>query len=125
MFDALTTLEGLAGWWTPLVSGTPAAGGEVKFAFAGLDEKIVMRIDDATSPSQVTWTCLTHAGHPEWRGTTIVFELAQDDRSRGVLKFRHVGLNRTLNCYETCETGWDHFLASLLSYVERGAGRPF
>jgi uncharacterized protein YndB with AHSA1/START domain len=35
VFDALTTLEGLAGWWTSLVSGTPTAGGKVEFAPLG------------------------------------------------------------------------------------------
>lgn len=125
LFDALTTLEGLACWWTPLVSGIPTAGGEVEFAFAGLDEKIVMRVDDATPPSNVTWTCLTHTGHPEWQGTTVVFELEAPDDDAGLLKFRHLGLTPTLDCYETCETGWDHFLASLLNYAERGEGTPF
>jgi uncharacterized protein YndB with AHSA1/START domain len=125
VYAALTTLGGLAGWWTPLVGGTPTAGREVEFAFAGLDQKIVMRVDNATPPSNVTWTCLTHTGHPEWQGTTIFFELAQDDDGSGLLKFRHAGLNPTLDCYETCEIGWEHFLASLLSYAEHGRGSPF
>jgi uncharacterized protein YndB with AHSA1/START domain len=125
VFDALTTLEGLAGWWTSLVSGTPTAGGEVEFAFAGLDEKIVMRVDDAQPPSKVIWTCLAHTGHPEWQGTTIVFELAQDEADAGLLRFRHVGLTPVLSCYETCESGWDHFLESLLRYAQYGDGSPF
>jgi uncharacterized protein YndB with AHSA1/START domain len=125
VFDALTTLEGLAGWWTSLVSGTPTAGGEVEFAFAGLDEKIVMRVDDAQPPSKVIWTCLAHTGHPEWQGTTIVFELAQDEADAGLLRFRHIGLTRVLSCYETCESGWDHFLESLLRYAQYGDGSPF
>ncbi len=34
VFDALTTLDGLAGWWTSLVTGTPTAGGTIEFRFA-------------------------------------------------------------------------------------------
>jgi hypothetical protein len=30
-----------------------------------------------------------------------------------------------LSCYETCETGWEHFLASLLEYTEHGERNPF
>lgn len=122
--DALTTLGGLAGWWTSLVRGSPAAGGEIEFAFAGLDEKIVMRVDQATPPSTVIWTCLAHTGHPEWQGTTIVFELIRDGNDAGVLRFRHIGLSPVLSCYETCDRGWDHFLASLLSYAQGGEGSP-
>jgi uncharacterized protein YndB with AHSA1/START domain len=125
VFEALTTLDGLAGWWTPLVSGNANAGGEVELAFAGFDEKIVMRVDDATSPSRVTWTCLLHTGHPEWQGTRIVFELTEEDDDDGLLAFRHVGLNPHLDCYETCESGWEHFLASLVSYAQDGEGSPF
>jgi uncharacterized protein YndB with AHSA1/START domain len=125
VFDALTTLEGLAGWWTSLVSGTPTAGGKVEFAFAGLDEKIVMRVEEATRPSTVIWTCLAHTGHPEWQRTTIVFELAQGEDDAGLLRFRHIGLTPVLSCYETCENGWDHFLDSLLSYAESSEGSPF
>lgn len=124
LFDALTTLDGLAGWWTPIVSGNPTSG-ELRFGFAGLDEEIVMRVDQATRPTTLIWTCLAHTGHPEWEDTRIVFELETDEESGGLLKFRHVGLIPGLSCYETCETGWEHFLASLLDYAEHGQGRPF
>jgi uncharacterized protein YndB with AHSA1/START domain len=125
VFDALTTLDGLAGWWTPIVRGTPTTGGAIEFGFSGLDEKVVMRVAEATRPSSVVWSCLTHTGHPEWEGTTIVFQLTPTENQPGVLKFRHVGLSPTLTCYQTCETGWDHFLTSLLNYAEHGAGNPF
>jgi uncharacterized protein YndB with AHSA1/START domain len=125
VFDALTTLDGLARWWTPIVSGNPAEGGEITFAFAGLDEKIVMQVQQAKRASSVIWSCLTHTGHPEWEGTRIVFELRKREDASGVLKFRHVGLIPRLTCYETCESGWEHFLMSLLDHAEHGKGRPF
>jgi hypothetical protein len=42
-----------------------------------------MQVEEATRPSAVIWTCLSHTGHPQWLRTTIVFELAQaeDDLS--------------------------------------------
>ena len=125
VFDALTTLDGLAGWWTPVVSGTPTSGGEIRFGFAGLDEVIVMRVEQATHPSTVIWCCVTHTGHPEWADTRIVFELEPGDGSSGALRFRHIGLVPRLSCYETCETGWERFLASLVEYAEDGTGAPF
>lgn len=125
VFDALTTRSGLAGWWTPLVSGTPSPGGQIELGFAGVDETIVMRVDHAQPPSNVTWTCLEHTGHPEWQGTTIVFELSHVNPDAGLLRFHHIGLHPALACYETCEAGWDHFLASLLSYAQSGKGSPF
>jgi uncharacterized protein YndB with AHSA1/START domain len=125
VFDALTTLDGLAGWWTPIVSGAATTGGEIELGFSGLDERIVMRVDEAIRPSTVIWTCVAHTGHPEWAGTRIVVELAPGAAGRGLLKFRHVGLTPRLRCYETCDSGWEHFLRSLLDYAERGNGSPF
>jgi uncharacterized protein YndB with AHSA1/START domain len=124
VFDALTTLDGLAGWWTTLLAGDPAAGGQVEFRFRGMDEKIVMRVDEASRPTRVGWTCLAHSGHPEWEGTTIAFELL---RLNGLtcLRFRHAGLTVDLDCYKVCKAGWDRFLASLLDYAATGHGRPF
>ena len=125
IFDALTTLDGLAGWWTAIATGTPTAGGTFELGFDGLDEKIVMRVENAERPSTVVWKCLKHTGHPEWEGTTIEFALAQNEPTSGLLNFKHIGLIPALTCYETCEIGWEHFLSSLLDYAEKGEGDPF
>lgn len=37
VFEAITTLEGLGGWWTPIVKGQAIAGGELRFGFEGLN----------------------------------------------------------------------------------------
>jgi uncharacterized protein YndB with AHSA1/START domain len=124
VFQALTTLEGFAGWWTPLVEGSPTTGGEMTFAFEGVDETIVMRVDDSRADI-VNWTCLVHTGHPEWESTAIAFQLHEPDDKTTLLKFRHQGLVPTLDCYLACEHGWNHFLNSLAGYVERGEGTPF
>jgi uncharacterized protein YndB with AHSA1/START domain len=125
VFNALTKLDRLAGWWTPIVSGNPATGGEIRFGFAGLDEEILMRVEEARHPSLAIWSCLTHTRHPEWEGTRILFQLEGESDRAGLLRFRHTGLIPQLSCYETCENGWDHFLGSLLDYAEHGTGSPF
>jgi len=121
---ALTSLEGLAGWWTPLVGGDPTPGGTLQFGFAGLDETIVMLVEDSSTSHEVLWTCLANTGHPEWEGTRIAFRLTSTE-SGSLLSFRHSGLTRSLSCYDACERGWDHFLTSLMQYAETGVGNPF
>jgi uncharacterized protein YndB with AHSA1/START domain len=124
VYEALTTLEGLAGWWTPIVHGSPTSGGAITFGFGGLDETIVMRVDDATFPASVTWTCLAHTGHPEWEGTTLTFELHERGPNICLLNFRQQGLVPELDCYLACKHGWEHFLASLAKYAVHGQGSP-
>ncbi len=125
VFDALATLEGLRGWWTPLVSGSPESGGDLRFDFEGMDEHIVMHVERASRPSSVSWTCVVHTSLEDWAGTRVLFELAPRGPGGCDLTFRHVGLTRALECFDDCKLGWDHFLASLFAYVDRGKGMPF
>jgi uncharacterized protein YndB with AHSA1/START domain len=122
--SALTTLEGIAGWWTALVEGSAQPAGTIELRFDGLDERITMHVDSAAAPTGVIWTCTTNTGHPEWAGTTVMFGLTPTSAGT-VLAVRHVGLTNSLVCYEQCSTGWARFLASLKAYVERGAGSPY
>ena len=38
-----------------------------------------------------------------------------------MLRFKHVGLNPKLECYQICERGWDHFLKSSLKTMSKQA----
>ena len=125
VFDALTTRAGLRGWWTTRVKGRGREGGELRFEFDGLDEHITMRVEHAARPTSVTWTCVEHTELDEWAGTTISFALAPSGADRCELRFHHAGLTPKLACFDDCKAGWDHFLASLVGYVERGEGEPF
>ena len=125
VFDALTSLEGLMGWWASSARGSGSAGGRFKLGFAGLDETMTMRVDVAEPTTDVAWTCLEHTGLRDWKGTKIVFNMADRGADQTALSFRHIGLVPDLECYEQCHAGWQHFLASLRSFVERGRGNPF
>jgi uncharacterized protein YndB with AHSA1/START domain len=123
IFQALTTLDGLAGWWTPTVSGRADAGGQITFGFA--DESVVMRVDETTPPTSVVWTCLSHSKFPEWRDTTLAFAVRPQDDNSALLAFRHAGLVAGLDCYTTCSAGWDHYLRSLAAHVVGDGGSPW
>lgn len=123
VFDALTTLDGLRGWWTTDASGVPGSGGEMRFGFGEVDE-FVMRVDSTSRPSSVLWSC-TARRRGEWIGTQVMFDLFDPSSQKCELWFRHAGLTPKLECYSDCKLGWDHFLESLRAYVETGKGSPF
>jgi uncharacterized protein YndB with AHSA1/START domain len=120
VFDAIATLDGPRHWWTTIVTGSAAAGGELRFGFAGLDEQIVMRVDAVQSPVAVGWSCVAHTRDEEWTGTELRFELADRGPRSCELDFRHLGISA-----DVVGEGWDHFLASLAAYAEHGEGSPF
>ena len=120
VFDAIATLDGPRHWWTTIVTGSAAPGGELRFGFAGLDEQIVMRVDEVQRPSAAGWSCVAHTRDQEWAGTRLRFELADRGPHACELDFRHLGIPS-----ELVAAGWDHFLASLAAYTEGGKGSPF
>jgi len=56
-------------------------------------------------------------------GTTLIWTLSPAGQGT-TLTFLHKGLNQSFQCYNVCESGWDHFLASLQLYLETGKGTP-
>jgi uncharacterized protein YndB with AHSA1/START domain len=121
VFDALTTTEGLAAWWTP-VTGNGLAGGELTFDF-GPNATAVMRVDAAERGVGVRWTSVSCI-QEDWVGTTLHFDLAAAQEGGTELHFRHAGLTPRLECFADCKSGWDHFIPSLQAYVEAGVGNP-
>jgi uncharacterized protein YndB with AHSA1/START domain len=122
LFDALTSVSGLAAWWTR-VTGSGNAGGELRFFF-DTSEPCVIHVDQATRPTSVQWTVTDCSFLPDWVGTRPTFAITPLDGDASELRFRHHGLTQELECIEVCTRGWNHFLASLCDYVEVGHGSP-
>jgi uncharacterized protein YndB with AHSA1/START domain len=124
-FAAVATVQGVRGWWTPLVSGGAGDGAPVRLRFAGLDEHIDMRLVDSRPPRRASWSIIEHSSLDEWAGTTLRFEISSRGPAACAVAFRHAGLSPRLDCFEDCRLGWDHFLKSLAAFAEQGVGHPF
>jgi len=125
LFDAFTTLEGIAGWWTEQVSGSGAEGGELVLGFPNSDgPRVVLHVDRAERARSIVWTVRAVPPLPaweEWADTRIVVRLQPGDGGGGTrMVFEHEGLTPVLHCYDTCSRGWDHGLATLRTYVDGG-----
>jgi hypothetical protein len=120
ILDALTTLDGLASWWTSETTGDPAEDGTVTFTFGdngGFDMRVIK-----SDAQQVHWECVN--GPDGWVGTRIEFDIDARDTHNQVL-FRHAGWDSENAFFHHCSTKWATFLLSLRDYVENGVGRPF
>ena len=130
VYAALTTAEGLRGWWTQDYEGETKVGDAIHFRF-GVTHK-EMRIEQLDQNREVRWLCtLAHINHPslthkdEWVGTQIVFRLTPEGREHTRVDFEHIGLVPSFECYDLCNTGWRYFLNSLQQFVETGKGTPY
>ena len=120
VYDALTTVDGLAGWWTDDTKGSGEVGGVLEFRFPPLDG-FDMEVVEAKPSERVTWRVAD--GPEEWIGTTIEWRLRQEDEYTIVL-FRHVGWQEPGEFMHHCSTKWGSYLMSLKSLVEIGEGAP-
>ena len=123
VYTALTTVDGLAGWWTDDTVGDPDPGGVIRFRFAGAPEPagFDMSVLEAVPGKLVLWE-VVH-GPDEWVGTQVRFELGEQDGFAIVL-FSHTGWHEPGEFMHHCSTKWATFLMSLKHLVETGTGEP-
>lgn len=117
VYEALTTVDGLAAWWT---TDTKEADGVLQFRFppvGGFD----MEVLETRPADHVRWRVAD--GPEEWIGTTIDFKLRQEGGYTIVL-FEHQGWREPVEFMNHCSTKWASYLLSLKSLVETGRGAP-
>jgi len=121
VYKALTTIEGLSGWWTTDTRGESKDGGAIHFQFGdmGFFDMNVLELDP---DRRVLWQVA--GGPPEWIGTKISFELRREGDFT-ILLFKHEGWKEPVEFMHHCSTKWAVFLLSLKALVETGAGAPY
>jgi uncharacterized protein YndB with AHSA1/START domain len=119
-YKALTTIDGLAGWWTTETEGEPRVGGVIYFRFGTLGF-FKMKVLELSPTRRVVWEVVD--GPEEWIGTQVIFDLKQEDDFAIVL-FKHAGWREPSEGMHHCSTKWAVFLISLKALVETGKGAP-
>ncbi len=130
IYTAISTIDGLRGWWTQDCTGDVDKGSRIQFHFGGSHKE--MRVELLIPSSEVRWLCTAaHINHDslgrkdEWVGTQIVFRLTSEGEGRTRVDFEHIGLVPSFECYELCNNGWQFFLNSLQQFAETGVGTPY
>ena len=126
VYAALSTVDGVAGWWTRDTTGESTVGGVITVRFLdhgavrekGRMDLEVIRLDPG---KEVRWR--VKAGPQEWVGTDVTFSLSQAD-GQTVIVFGHRNWREAVEFTAHCSMKWATFLLSLRELVERGSGRP-
>jgi uncharacterized protein YndB with AHSA1/START domain len=124
VYDAVATTQGVAGWWTRDTTGTAKPGGKVDVRFQKDGKEIGAMKFEMTRlepDREARWRIVE--GPPEWVGTDVTFELAQDGEMT-ILLFGHRGWKEPVEFMAHCSMKWAVFLLSLRELVETGRGRP-
>jgi len=122
---AVSTVAGVAGWWTRETTGEAKPGGAVQVRFTNLDGtelgKIAFEVLATSSDTEVRWRIVS--GPEEWLATEVTFTLSQRDNLTTVV-FGHRNWREAVEFMAHCSMKWATFLLSLRQFVETGTGRP-
>ncbi len=125
VYAALSTIEGIAGWWTKETSGSSKVGGTIGVRFLSVDGKEIgrmnMEVVALDSNKKVHWRF--SAGPEEWIGTDAVFHLSQEG-DYTIILFGHKHWREASEFTAHCSTKWATFLLSLKDLAETGNGNP-
>jgi uncharacterized protein YndB with AHSA1/START domain len=120
-FDAVSTAQGLARWWSTRVEADERLGGIVRFKFIP-DFNPEMEITEMEPASTLAWKCV--GGAPPWLNAAIRFDIApRGERSLLTFTQRYAG-DLPDEAYGTFNYNWGYYLHSLQQYLETGLGTP-
>lgn len=126
VFDAINNVRG---WWSEEIEGsTDKLDTEFKFQHKDV-HRTTQKITEFVPGKKVVWHVVeSHIGFVkdknEWKGTDIVFEISRND-DKTELRFTHVGLVPTIECYGGCSGAWGFYINdSLRSLITTGKGKP-
>lgn len=126
VFDAVNNVRG---WWSEQIDG-PTDKLNAVFNYHYKDvHRCQLKIIEFVPGKKVVWQVVDNyfdftKDKTEWKGTQIVFEIAERD-GKTQLTFTHVGLVPTYECYAICSDAWGNYInQSLKSLIETGKGQP-
>src|ERR1043166_8266481 len=121
VYDALSSVKGLSGWWTADTSGKSEPGGILEFRF-GEHFLNRMKVRELIEDKSVTWDCIESA--PDWIGTKLTFHLDDNDGKTRV-RFSHGNWKESNDFMAQCNFSWGRYMESLRNLCEKGKGSPF
>ena len=126
VFDAINNIRS---WWSHAIEGSTDKLGAVFYYHYQDIHRCTFKITELVPGKKVVWHVLQNyfnfvEDKTEWTGTDVVFEITKKDNTTEV-RFTHVGLVPTYECYTVCSDGWGTYInGSLRSLITTGIGQP-
>ena len=116
IYEALTTQEGVAQWWTSDCIVKPQVGFVNEFGI-GTRTHYRMRVVHLQPPFSVEWKCLNQ--HDDWSGTQLSFHLT-DRGDLTCVDFKHSGFTSESEAFGAANFQWARQLLLLKEFCETG-----
>jgi hypothetical protein len=126
-FDAITRVRD---WWSAeLVGETAKLGDRFTFEVPGV-HKTTQTLTEVIPNEKIVWSVSDSwigfvDDKAEWEGTQIVFDISRVGEKTQV-RFTHVGLVPSIECYQDCSSAWSSYMiGSLHDLITTGTGDPY
>lgn len=119
VYQAVTTPEGLSGWWTE--DAEQHEEGILLLGFYDRTTVYKMHIDNLEPARSVQWTCETGQ---EWEGTRLCFELEPAANDSTILTFTHANWRVPSSFFYECNSTWGELMYRLKAYAEGNEPGP-
>jgi hypothetical protein len=127
--EVFKAVNNVRGWWSGEIDGpTDKLGAEFTYRYQDV-HRSKQKITELVPGKKVVWRVLDAQinfvkDKAEWNGTDIVFDIARKD-DKTELRFTHIGLRPTIECYGKCAGAWGFYIGeSLRSLITTGKGDP-
>lgn len=121
VYQALTTKDGLKGWFTTKVGGDVREGQDVTMDFDG-KEPFRWRMTQFKPETRVHWDCLEGSGSA--KGTAVTYVLTGEGQGQTVIECDHDGWPEGHEALATCNTLWGILMGRLKEFSESGKANP-
>lgn len=124
VWQALTTEDGLAGWWSNTLSSEGASvGSRIRFTFRD-DFNPVMEVTGLDEDRDLEWVCVD--GHKKWQDSRFSFHLSLLEDGRCRLRFwQNYALELSDDDFGNYNFNWGYYLESLRLLCTSGRGKPY
>ncbi len=119
VLEAVTTTDGIKGFWTSRAEVPKDVGEALKLGFAIAPLPFDLRLEQSDQQS-VVWR--TETFPPHWVGTTIHWDVEASDNGSTV-SFRHEGFDDDEEAGRVAYT-WGQIMTRLVEYAETGRPNP-
>ena len=126
--EAFANIANVAGWWTKSFKGKAQNVGDT-FTVEFGKTNVAFEITEAIPDKKIVWhvtDCYLDwlKDKTEWKGTDISWEVVPQNNATRI-DMTHVGLVPGIECYESCQKGWNQYVTqSLFKLVTDGKGEP-
>lgn len=123
VYTALTTTDGVSGWWTTRNETSSTVGEINHYYFPDAPFSWDMRIDAAEPGLLVAWHCI--GGPPPWIGTDVRWTLRGKPEGGTAVDFDHAGFAGIDETFRIVTLGWAQMVLRLRDYLDSGKPVPF